>query len=51
VCEGYILSDEDDLAEAEVQRLTDVVKGLGSVLEHHFEEEVVPQMSPPGVGF
>jgi hypothetical protein len=28
VCEGYILPDEDDLAEAEVRRLTDVIEGL-----------------------
>src|SRR5690348_5650212 len=29
VCEGYILSDEDDLAEVEVRRLSDVVEGSG----------------------
>jgi hypothetical protein len=50
VCEGYILLDEDDLAEARVQRLTNVDKGLGSALARHFKEEVVPVVSPPGVG-
>lgn len=30
-CEGYVLSDERNLAEAEMQRLTDVVEGSGSV--------------------
>jgi hypothetical protein len=48
VCEGYILSDEDDLANAEVRKLVDVVKGPGSALARHFEEEVVPPVSPPG---
>jgi hypothetical protein len=41
VCEGYFLPYEDDLIEVEVQRLTDVVKGLGSVLARQFKEEVV----------
>jgi hypothetical protein len=50
VCEGYILPDEDDLAEAEVRRLDDVVEGLGSSLAHHFEEEVVLLVSPLGTG-
>jgi hypothetical protein len=50
VCEGYILPDEDDLAEAEVQRVADVVEGSGSVLARHFEEYVVPPVSPPNVG-
>lgn len=30
-CEGYVLPDEHNLAEAEMQRLTDVVEGPGSV--------------------
>lgn len=50
VCEDYILPDEDYLAEAEVQRLTDIVEGPGSTLAHHFEEEVVPLVSPPSAG-
>lgn len=50
VCKGYILPDEDDLAEAEVRRLTDVVEGLGSAPVRHFEEEVVPPVSPLSAG-
>jgi hypothetical protein len=50
VCEGYILPDEDDLAEAEVRRLSDVVEGLGSALVRHFDEEVVPPVSPLSAG-
>ena len=38
VSDGYILPDEDDLAEAEVWRLADVVKRPGMVLARHFEE-------------
>jgi hypothetical protein len=30
-CEGYVLLDERNLAEAEMQRLTDVAEGSGSV--------------------
>jgi hypothetical protein len=29
VCEGYVLPDEHDLAEAEMQRLNDAVEGPG----------------------
>jgi hypothetical protein len=47
VCEGYFLPDEDDLIEVEVQRLTDVIEGLGSVLACQFKEEVVSPVSPP----
>jgi hypothetical protein len=50
VCEGYIFPGEDDLAEAEVRRLSDVVKRPGSALACHFEEEMVPLVSPPEVG-
>jgi hypothetical protein len=49
VWEGYILPDEDDLVEVEVQRLTDVIEGPSSALAHHFKEEVVPLVCPPGV--
>jgi hypothetical protein len=38
VSDDYILPDEDDLAEAEVWRLADVVKRPGTVLARHFEE-------------
>jgi hypothetical protein len=51
VCKGYILPDEDDLIEAEVRSLTDVVEGLGLALACHFEDEVVPLVSTPPVGF
>jgi hypothetical protein len=50
VSESYILLEGDDLAEAEVWRLTDVVEGPGSVLASHFEEEVVTLVSLLGVG-
>jgi hypothetical protein len=50
VCEGYALSDEDDLTETEVRRRTNVVEGPGSTLACYFEEEVVPPVSPPPVG-
>lgn len=50
VCEGYILPDEDDLAKAEVRRLTDIIEGLGLALARHFEEEVALLLSPPSVG-
>lgn len=42
VSKGYILPDEDDLAEVEVRRLADVIKRPGAALACHFEEEVVP---------
>jgi hypothetical protein len=48
--EGYILLDGDDLAQVEAQRLADVLKRLGSTLTRHFEEEVVPPVSPLDVG-
>jgi hypothetical protein len=50
VSESYILLEGDDLAEAEVRRLTDVVEGPGSVLASHFEEEVVPLVSLLDIG-
>lgn len=50
VCEGYILPDEDDLAEAEVRRLTDIIEGLGLALARHFEKEVASPVSPASVG-
>jgi hypothetical protein len=42
VCEGYVLPDEPDLVDAEMQRLVDAVEGLESLLACHFEAEVVP---------
>jgi hypothetical protein len=50
VSEDYILPDEDDLAEAKALSLADVVERPGATLAHHFKEEVVPPMSPLGVG-
>lgn len=47
VCEGYVLLDEHNLAEAEMQRLTDAVEGPRSALASHFEGEVIlPALSP-----
>ena len=42
VSEGYILHEGDDLTEAEVRRLADIVEGPGAAPACHFEEEVVP---------
>jgi hypothetical protein len=39
VCEGYVLPDEPKLADAEMQRLTNVVEGPGTSLAPHFEVE------------
>jgi hypothetical protein len=50
VCEGYILHDEDDLVEAEVQRVADVVEGSGSALARRFKEDVVRQCFHPTLG-
>jgi hypothetical protein len=41
VAEGYILPNGDELAEAKVRRLTDVIEGPGTMLACHFEEDVV----------
>ena len=38
------------LAEVEARRLADVVEGLGSSMARHFEDEVVPPVSPLGAG-
>jgi hypothetical protein len=51
VCKSYVLPDECDLAEAEMQRLTNVVEGPGSALAIHFEDEVVPLVLSPPVGY
>jgi hypothetical protein len=41
VCECYVLPDEPDLADAEMQRLVDAVEGPGPSLACHLEPEVV----------
>jgi hypothetical protein len=46
VREGYILPNEDDHVDMEVRRLANVVERPGAALAHHFEEEVVPPISP-----
>jgi hypothetical protein len=53
VCEGYVLPDEPDLADAEMRRLVGAAEGPGSSLARHFEAEVVsptpsPTVVPPG---
>jgi hypothetical protein len=50
VCEGYILPDEDDLAEAEVWRLADIVERSSLKLARHFKAKVVPPVSPLDAG-
>jgi hypothetical protein len=47
VSEGYVLPEGDDVTEMEVWRLTDAVEGPGATLALHFDEEVVPPVSPP----
>jgi hypothetical protein len=42
VCEGYVLPDELELADAEMRRLNDAVEGPVTLLAHHFEVEAVP---------
>ena len=50
VSEGYVLPDEDDVAEVEVQRLADAVEGPGTTLALNFDDEVVPPVSPLDTG-
>lgn len=50
VSEGYVLHEADDAAEAEVQRLAEAAEGPGATLALHFDEEVVPPISPPEAG-
>lgn len=44
--EGYILSEGDDLAEAKIRRLVDAAEGPCATLALHFDDEVVPLVSP-----
>jgi hypothetical protein len=44
VCEGYVLAHEPELADAKMWMLNDVVEGLGTSLDRHFEVEAI---SPP----
>jgi hypothetical protein len=50
VSEGYCLSDEDEAALAEVQRLDAVVAGPSAVLASSFEVEIHPLTPPSGAG-
>jgi hypothetical protein len=50
VSEGYVLSEGDDLTEAVVRRLVITVEGPGATLVLHFDEGVVPPMSPLDAG-
>lgn len=50
VSDGYVLPEDEDAAEAEVQRLEDIAEGPGATLASYFNEEVVPSVSPPGAG-
>jgi hypothetical protein len=47
VCEGYVLLDEPELADAEMRRLNDAVEGPGTSLARHFEVEAVPPPPSP----
>jgi hypothetical protein len=49
VCEGYVLPDEPELADAEMWRLTNVIEGPGTSLASHFEAELVPPPPSPTV--
>jgi hypothetical protein len=50
VSEGYCLSDEDEAALVEVQRLDTATAGPSAVLASSFEVEILPPASPSGVG-
>jgi hypothetical protein len=50
VSEGYCLPDEDEAAQAEVQRLDAAAVGPSSVLASSFEVEILPLVSPSEVG-
>jgi hypothetical protein len=50
VSEGYCLPDEEEAALAEVQRLDAAVEGPSAALASSFEVEVLPPVSPSGVG-
>jgi hypothetical protein len=50
VSEGYCLSDEDEAALAEVQRLDAAVAGPSVVLASSFEVEILPLAPPSGAG-
>lgn len=47
LCEGYVLADEPELADAEMRRLNDVVEGPRTSLARHFEVEAVPPPQSP----
>jgi hypothetical protein len=47
VCEGYVLPDEPELADAEMWRLANTVEGPGTSLAHHFKAEAVPPPPSP----
>jgi hypothetical protein len=49
VSEGFCLSDEDEAALAEVQRLDAAVAGPSVVLASTFEAEILP-LAPPSEG-
>jgi hypothetical protein len=50
VSEGYCLTDEDEAALAEVQRLYAAVAGPSAVLASSFEVEILPLASPSKAG-
>jgi hypothetical protein len=50
VREGYCLPDDEEAALAEVQRLDAAVEGPSAALASSFEVDVLPPVSPPGVG-
>jgi hypothetical protein len=50
VSEGYCLPDEEEAAQAEVQRLDSAAEGPGTVLASFFEVEILPLVSPSEAG-
>jgi hypothetical protein len=50
VSKGYVMPKGDDIVEAEVRRHMDASEGPGATLALHFDEEVVPLVSPLGTG-
>jgi hypothetical protein len=50
VSEGYYLTDEEEAALAEVQRLDAAVEGPSAALASSFEVEILPPVSPSEAG-
>ena len=50
VSDGYVLAEDDEEADEEVNKLMEAVEGLDSALASLFEEEVVPPVPATDAG-